>query len=503
MTVTAPPRPPRPPEPDELEALIEEARRRARRRRRGYAAVIGVAVLVGVVVYGFVARGAGGGARSGGGRPAGGLSVPQSVRPGQFFYTRTLSTWHESRPAGGEYQAKVFMRARGPMVAFDVRVTSETWVGLDGTVRQRTLVLSARFASPAGRARWSAYHRPVPNFSGDIDSDSIMRGDGLFAASGSSGDPLGPQDIGDGAFSHRQLVSLPTQPVALRDRIQQAFAALARRRVNSAVDRCGYSGGTYVGRAGCKPAPPAPARQRRANLASQEMTEIGQMLSWPLPGRLRLALFHAALTLPAVSSDVTVDPHARDPLGRPGVAVTASPPDPMRLVFDPATGELLAQPGFGGEGVVTAQGVVDGISAVPAGVGQIHAPDAPPQPPGVAIVPRVGLPNTVFSVTVSAGPGTRAHGRAPRLGGGVSGPVYPRCSSGFSTPTPPTRPPFLSFPGTARRQAGHLAYIYRLTPPTGTGHRWCAGRYQLQLDTSGFGPPGPSGAGTAVFFDVK
>lgn len=500
MTVTAPPRPPG---PDELEALIEEARRRARRRRRGYALVVGLAVLVGLVVYSFVARGAGSGARSDGGQSPGGFSVPRVFRPGQFFYTRTLSTWRVSRPAGGEYQAKVFMRARGPMVGFDVRVSSETWVGLDGSTRQRTLVLSARFASPAGRARWSAYHRPMPNFAGDIDTDSVMLGDGLFAASGWSGDPLGPQDIGDGALTYRQLVSLPTRPVALRDRIQQAFAALGRRRVNSAVDRCGYSGGSYVGQGRCKPAPPAPGWQRRENLASQEMTEIAQVLSWPIPRSLRVGLFHAVLTLPAVSSDVTVDRHARDPLGRPGVAVTASVPDPMRLVFDPATGALLAQPGFGGEGVVTAQGVVDGIGAVPAGVRQIHAPDAPPQPPRVAIVPRVGQPNTVFSVTVSADPGTRAHSRAPRLGGGVAGPVYRGCSSGYSTPTPPSPFPFLSFPGTTRWQAGHLAYIYRLKPPVGTGNRWCAGRYQLQLDTSGFGPPGPSGAGTAIFFDVK
>ena len=44
MSVTAPPRPPHPSDPvdrDELEALIEEARRRARRRRILYAAVAG------------------------------------------------------------------------------------------------------------------------------------------------------------------------------------------------------------------------------------------------------------------------------------------------------------------------------------------------------------------------------------------------------------------------------------------------------------------------------
>ena len=58
MTISAPPRPPRPGDPvdrDELEALvnalIEEARRRARRRRLIYTAVAASVALVGVVVF--------------------------------------------------------------------------------------------------------------------------------------------------------------------------------------------------------------------------------------------------------------------------------------------------------------------------------------------------------------------------------------------------------------------------------------------------------------------
>ena len=59
MTVTAPPRPPRSSDPvdrEELEArveaLIEEARQRARRRRRiGYAAIVALVALVGVALY--------------------------------------------------------------------------------------------------------------------------------------------------------------------------------------------------------------------------------------------------------------------------------------------------------------------------------------------------------------------------------------------------------------------------------------------------------------------
>ena len=59
MTVTAPPRPPRPSDPvdrEELEAvveaLIEEARQRARRRRRIYAAVAGSSRSSGSALHG-------------------------------------------------------------------------------------------------------------------------------------------------------------------------------------------------------------------------------------------------------------------------------------------------------------------------------------------------------------------------------------------------------------------------------------------------------------------
>lgn len=501
LTVTAPSVSP---EQEELEALIEEAHRRARRRRRGYAVALVLAVLASGLVYVFIARGASGASGSHGDASLSSVSVPRVFTSGQFWYTRTISTWRVSRPTGGEFQGKVFMRPRGPMVAFDIEVSNEVWVGVNGTMRERTLVVSQRFASPSGRTRWIAYHRSVPSFASDIDSDSLIGGDGMFPTSGPSGDPLGPQDVGDGAFTYRQLLSTPTGPVALRVRIERAFAAPGRRQANSAVDRCGYGGVT-----GCPPAPPVPAWQRRDSLASQDMTEIAQMLSWPVPARLRLALFHTATTLPAVSSDITVDGHSHDSLGRPGVEAIAAPPrypghyepDPMRLIFAPKTGALLAQPGFGGEGVVTAQGVVDSVYALPKGVSPIRPVGAPPAPPRVVISPAVGHPTTVFSVEVSAGAGTWR--KAPKPGTIVSGPVFRGCRSGFSKPTPPSPFPTLSFPGIASSRAGKLHYVYRLRPPIGTGNRWCAGRFQLQLETSGLGPPGPSGAGTATYFQVK
>jgi hypothetical protein len=175
----------------------------------------------------------------------------------------------------------------------------------------------------------------------------------------------------------------------------------------------------------------------------------------------------------------------------------------MWLIFDRTTGALLAQPGFGSQGVVTAQGVADSTYALPKGVSPVRAASAPPAPapPMVAISPAVGDPTTVFRVEVSAR--ADASNSAPKPGTIISGPVFRGCTSGYNKPTPPSPFPTLSYPGTTTTRAGKLVYVYRLKPPVGTGNRWCAGRYQLQLDTAGLGPPGPSGAGTASYFRVQ
>ncbi len=65
MTVTAPPRPPRPSDPVRhgefealVEALIEEARKRAQRRRRRNGAVVTLVALVGVALFAVLGRSA-------------------------------------------------------------------------------------------------------------------------------------------------------------------------------------------------------------------------------------------------------------------------------------------------------------------------------------------------------------------------------------------------------------------------------------------------------------
>src|SRR5437660_1245691 len=76
MTVTAPPRPPEPPARDDLEALIEEARGRARRRRLWYGACAALALLSGGLAW-FLGHNGGGGPT---GRAGSGLE-PSSARP--------------------------------------------------------------------------------------------------------------------------------------------------------------------------------------------------------------------------------------------------------------------------------------------------------------------------------------------------------------------------------------------------------------------------------------
>ena len=134
----------------------------------------------------------------GGARGARGASASASPVSGPVWYTRTLRSMHESLPAGGiTRNRRGFTRRHGPEVRFNLRVSEETWVGVDGTIRDRTVVVAVRFDSGADRVKWRAYGRPVPNFNnvwlGWISHDGIDVAGGRFppqpgyqAASGSA-----------------------------------------------------------------------------------------------------------------------------------------------------------------------------------------------------------------------------------------------------------------------------------------------------------------------------
>jgi hypothetical protein len=85
------------------------------------------------------------------------------------------------------------------------------------------------------------------------------------------GEWTGPdgKDVGDSLFSYRQLVSLPTRPQALRARLQQAEKQLAWREARRArADATATQSGAFA-----------------------ELSQIASLLTSPLPGAERLALF--------------------------------------------------------------------------------------------------------------------------------------------------------------------------------------------------------------------
>jgi hypothetical protein len=489
---------PRPCEQDELSALIEEARLRAQRRRRRYAIALLVAALTGAGVYVLIAQSTGGPARPVDRTPLT-EAGPQAFRPGQFWYTRTISTQHEWLPAGGTLERpRGSFHAIGPEVLFDMRISDETWVGVDGTMRERMIVAGARFASAAGRAKWertqplvprdepwyaAAYRRPMPDFNhvwlGWMSHDGITVGGGRFPPGQAVGwgEWLGPNgwDVGDGLFSYRQLASLPTRPVAVRARLRQAEGQLAQREV-----RVGSHGTT--------------ASPRNA---FGELTDIASLLTSPVPAAVRLGLFHAAVTMPGTS----VNLHAHDSLGRPGVAVSASAGLAFqRLIFNPATGALLEN---APDTVVVAQGVVDSAYTLPKGVNPIRPAGEPAQPQTSALSPAVGNPTTVFRVKLSS-PADRQSRRAPVLDWLLIGTPSLRCFAGFL----PRLQPLVA--SSSEQGAGTATYVYRLGPANVRRRSWCPGRYELTL-LPGYSHRSPASQlpqstspdfGSSIFFQV-
>jgi hypothetical protein len=498
MTVEAPPRPP---DQDDLQALIEEARQRAHRRRRRYAITLLLAALAGIGVYVLVAQSTGGPARPVPRRP---VLEPgaQTFRPGDFWYTRTISTQHEWLPAGGTLERpRGYFHPIGPEVKFDLRISDETWVGVDGTIRERMIVAGARFASAAGRAKWertrplvpsdepwyaAVYRRPMPDFNhvwfGWMSHDGITVAGGRFPPGQTVrwGEWLGPNgwDVADGLFSYRQLVSLPTRPAALRARLRRAEKALAQREDRTGADV---------------------QRPASAMAPYSELSDIARLLTSPVPAAVRLALFHAALTMPGAR----VNAHAHDALGRPGVAVSASAGLAFqRLIFNPATGALLEDAPYV---AVVAQGVVSSPYALPKGITPTRPAGAPPQPQTPAISPAVGNPTTVFKVRLSS-PALRQPRRAPVLDWLLIGTPGPRCFAGFL----PRLPPLVA--SASVRLADSLTSVYKLGPQISVRRRsWCPGRYELTVlpdyshrsHTSQLPESTSPDYGSSIFFQVR
>jgi hypothetical protein len=282
-------------------------------------------------------------------------------------------------------------------------------------MRERSVEVSQRFASPTDRARWLASHKPVPVPISIAQGDALDVGSGHFPSSvlvqiaadvpPMEGPPAGagPVDVGDGLFSYRQLLALPAGGTAALARINQAWTAL-RRRYGTMLLRWHSPGARLVARADLEPIP-------KQAPAIQELLMIAHLDAAPVPARVRMALFHAATALPGVT--ITSRAHAR-------ATVSASFPrwQPVSFAFDRRTGELLmGLPMDGGPpdvdgpaSTVVAQGLVDSITALPTGVQPIRGVGAPPlwpspsAPPAESVSPALGGPHSVFTVLLAATP---------------------------------------------------------------------------------------------------
>jgi hypothetical protein len=133
MTVTAPPRPNDPigfqelePEAD-ADAVIEEARQRARRRRRMYGAVVAVVALVGVAVTVF--------GRTAQSHPTA-ATRPSGAGPSAAFQRNVrIDLTGRMLPARGEFTISGAISDRGTFVDDGGFPTVRTLLGGNGTIR--------------------------------------------------------------------------------------------------------------------------------------------------------------------------------------------------------------------------------------------------------------------------------------------------------------------------------------------------------------------------------
>lgn len=527
MTVDAAPRSS---EQDELQALIEEARQRARRRHRRSGAIATLAALVIVAAY-LLATQVGGDRSPSSAGVARSSAAPLSVGVGPFWYMRTIGMVRTSRCATA---LRGVMNRCGSMVRFDAVVSTETWVGTDGTMRERSVEVSQRFASSADRARWLASGKAaVPTY--DAQGDALDVGSGHFPpptfgviapeVPPMEGPPAGagPVDVGDGLFTYPQLLALPASGPAARARIDRAWMEL-RHRYGQMLLRWHSPGAKVIARDDLGPI-------QNAGRSIQELQLIAHLDAAPIPTRVRLALFHAATALPGAT--VTSRPHG-------GVMVTASFPhwQPASFTFDPKTGELLTGPPIDGGAVdvpgpaskVVAQGFVHSITALPSGVRPIlgvAAPPlwpSPPPPQTESVSPAVGGPHSVFTLLAAATAHEHAH-PAPTAWFGLTGsagqgiyhagkPAFSRNgrllpgNQGVDQCLPATS--VRVSPATTIRRAGRLVFVYRLAPQLFHLRAWCAGRYQLGIQTFPnplsphyTTPPYTGPSGTSVYVEVR
>ena len=203
MSVVSPP----PPRQDEPEALIEEAWELTRRRRhRRFAAAVVLLVVMGVAVIVGVSQ-SGGQTPRGGGRGSS-AAAPGAQFAGRVWYARSIANRLTPSPIVPRVMRAGQKAGPVPVVYFRTRTSYETWIGSDGSFRQRVVVLSESFASAAGRRRWRAAHQSLPwGLAVGTGSDGVDLGNGEFPA----GLDSSQSDPGGSAVQHTSTVGAARQ----------------------------------------------------------------------------------------------------------------------------------------------------------------------------------------------------------------------------------------------------------------------------------------------------
>ncbi len=243
--------------------------------------------------------------------------VEEPPGPGRLLYAKTevvhLEAWDPDNPSGARTKPRYFtdrqLGSESGMPAL-VPVTKEVWTARDGTTRERETLGQVEFLSGADQRRWEEAGSPPP-FAFDPAEHDVRR-DG-------SGRPV--KEYASKAFRGRRefsymakLSQLPTEPEALR-------LAIENRQ------------------GGRSPADPAPADTLRGGATVETLLgALGEPIASPA---LRAAAFDALAEIPGIGFERDVE----DVAGRRGSAISwvRDLGYGRRYIFDPRTGELLAE----------------------------------------------------------------------------------------------------------------------------------------------------------------
>jgi hypothetical protein len=464
MSVVSPPKPGQ----DEPEALIEEAWELTRRRRhRRFAAAVVLLVVMGVAVIVGVAQSGGQTPRGGGRGSAAAAADPGFV--GRVWFSRTIADRLTPSPIVPRVMRAVQKAGPVPVVYFHIRTSYETWIGSDGSFRQRAVVLSDSFATAAGRRRWRAAHQSLPSgLAVGTGSDGVIVGNDEFPA----GLDSSQSDPGDSLFTAQRLLRLPPSPRAVQRALLGAQRALIRRQEEAYV-QSGPHHAAEVARL-------VRMNDSREPLAFAVLDSVSSLAISPISDKLRRRLLSAASITPGVRTSTS---GTRLDLTVPGLKFGGA------VVFDRRTGQLLdGMPQA--PGTIVAQGIVGAIGALPDGLRPVNARHLP-TPPMPKLTPTKGTAQTTFTLQLPA----VAVGaiRAPQVFADMAGPTGPDCHYQYSQPGVARIP-------TGTSQGGIDSFT--VAPQVIGRDSWCPGRYGLQVAVGKNGTLG-TGQGSTAYFTVR